>query len=161
MIDVDKLVSSAWNLPVLQALRVEVLSHNLVALKTEKQLRDTLMNILEEDESSVERIMQLPPFKAVKDKRYQLFVKCWFHKPIWEIEAKGLEGDENTLFSEVTFWNWYSSVDKGKEDFKYRVTRLKDDPYYDADPCCMDLKRVKVTLIDTAYNRVLNEEYIM
>lgn len=63
MVDINKLVSSKWNLPILQALKIEALCNNLVVIRTEKQLKDTLMNILGGNKSTVKRIIKLYPLK--------------------------------------------------------------------------------------------------
>lgn len=160
MIDIDKIVSSKWGLPVEQALRVEALSHNmrLVHVQTELSLRKMLSGILG-DVESVNRIMGKPPFISVKDQRFQISITYWFHIPIWEIEARGLEGDENTIFSERAYWNWYSIEEEAIEKYEEKLALLRDDPCSYADPGCMGVKFARIRLTDTAYERILKEKY--
>lgn len=160
MIDIDKIVSIKWGLPVEQALRVEALSHNmrLAHVQTELSLRKMLSGILE-DVESVNRIMGMPPFISVKEQRFQISIIYWFHKPIWEIEAEGLEGDENTIFSERVYWNWYSIEKEAIEKYEEKLALLMDDPCSYADLGCMDVKFARIRLTDTAYDRILEEKY--
>lgn len=160
MRNIDKIVSNHWRLPVEQALRVEALSHNmsLVDVQTEASLRKILSDIIR-DEKDINRIMKMPPFNVVKDKRFQIFVTYWFHRPMWNIELKGLKGDESTLFMERSYWNWYSIEKEAVNKYEEKLNVLMDDPYYYANPGCMDVKFASILLIDTAYNRILKERY--
>lgn len=160
MRNIDKIVSNHWRLPVEQALRVEALSHNmsLVDVQTEASLHKILLDIIR-DEKDINRIMKMPPFNVVKDKRFQIFVTYWFHRPMWDIEKMGLEGDESTLFMERGYWNWYSIEEEAVNKYKEKLNVLIEDPCYYADPGCMDVKFARIVLIDTAYNRILKERY--
>ena len=160
MKDIDKIVSNHWELPVEQALRVEALSHNMnfADITTEQSLHDILSSIIE-DEKDILRIMNIPPFNTVKDKRFQISITYWFNKPIWKIELEGLDGNENTIFTERGYWNWYSIEEEAIEKYKQKLKVLIDDPYHYADLSCMDVKVVRIRLMDTAYNHILEEKY--
>lgn len=160
MKSIDKIVSNNWKLPVEQALRVEALSHNmsLFDIQTEESLRKILSDIIRNEED-INRIMKMPPFNVIKDKRFQIFVTYWFHRPMWNIELEGLKGDESTLFMERRYWNWYSIEEEAVNKYKEKLNVLMDDPYYYADLGCMDVKFASILLIDTAYNRILRERY--
>lgn len=160
MRSIDRIVSNRWKLPVEQALRVEALSHNmsLVDVQTEASLRKILSDIIR-DEEDINRIMKIPPFNVVKDKRFQIFVTYWFHRSMWDIENMGLEGDESTLFMERGYWNWYSIEEEAVNKYEEKLNVLIEDPCYYADLGCMDVKFVRIILIDTAYNRILRERY--
>lgn len=158
MIDLDKFVYNKWELPVEQALRVEALSHNMHLVQTEKSLREMLTDILG-DEDTVLTIMAKTPFMEVEDKRFQISITYWHHKPIWEIESRGLEGDEKTLFNERCYWNWYPTKEDAIRKYKEKLDLLIDDTFSYADLSCMDVKLVRIRLEDTAYNQVLKEKY--
>ncbi len=160
MRSIDKIVSNHWGLPVEQALRVEALSHNmsLVDVQTETSLHKILSDIIR-DEENINRIIKMPPFNVVKDKRFQIFVTYWFYRPMWDIEKEGLEGDESTLFMEKGYWNWYSIEEEAVNKYEEKLNVLIEDPCYYADLGCMDVKFARIVLIDTAYNRILRERY--
>ena len=160
MANIDKYASSRWGLPVEQALRVEVLRHNmeLFGVKTEQSLRKLLSGILENKES-VDRIMRMSPFNLIKDRRFQIFITYRFYRPKYIIEYEGLEGNENTVFEEPVYWNWYSTEKEALEKYEQKLSLLRDDPYSYADPGCMDVKLARIQLIDTADDSLLKEKY--
>lgn len=158
MIDMDKMVSNKWGLPVEQALRVEVLSHHMWMVKTELSVRKMLTDIIRDD-ASINRVMGMSPFIEVKDKRFQISITYWHHKPIWEIEGRGLEGDENTLFKERCYWNYYSVKDEAMRKYHEKLDLLRNDPFSHADLGCMDVKLVRIRVEDTVYNNILAENY--
>ena len=160
MINIDKIVSNHWKLPVEQALRVEALSHNLrlANITTEASLHNMLSSIIE-DEEGISRIIKMPPFNMIKDQRFQIFITYWGYRPIWYIEINKLEGDESTIFVEKGYWNWYPKAEEATEKYKQKLEVLRDDPCHYADTGCMDVKIVRIRLIDMAYNHILEEKY--
>lgn len=156
----DKIISNKWGLPIEQALRVEALSHNMILanVHTELSLRKQLSGIIGNIES-VNRIMKTPPFNSVKDRRFQISITYWYHRPIWEIESRGLEGDENTVFSERVYWNWYSIEEEAIKKYELELDFQRNHPCSYADLNYMDVVLIRIRLEDTVYNRILKEKY--
>lgn len=95
--------------------------------------------------------------KTINNKRFQVSITYWFHRPIWAIEYEELDGDENTFFTKRVYCNWYPTVKEAVDEYELKLNILKEEPCLYAD-YSWNVQFIRIKLTDTAYNSVLDEK---